>query len=429
MMNSAMVQDRKPASGGGPVFLKFKLVLLALTLSLHVCAVVQYILVEDSLGLPLSWRRQFMVLVGTSWCLNLLFFVFRNRLIQVVLLSVRGMIFILIGLPLGRNIGIELVLLSALLIETTALTSSVVGIIFSLFLLFSAVYFQRPIIAWNASLPRPSFPDVLTMAAVGVMVFVLLQCLRRLLERFKKEESRNRQLFSTVEQLTEANLGFQKYALSVGNTSVLEERNRFSREIHDTIGYTLTNIIIMIEACKDLMKRDQAALAQMLVKAGDLAQYGLGDTRRALHALRRLGTEDVRGLHAFKKLVDTFREATGVEIEMEFGNIPWSLGDDVQRTIYRFLQEGMVNAFKHGKASRISISFWLDARGLSISLRDNGTGSKEIKEGIGIAGMRERIEGLGGELSVQNTQLGFELRAILPFEENGKAYDQDHNRG
>jgi signal transduction histidine kinase len=59
----------------------------------------------------------------------------------------------------------------------------------------------------------------------------------------------------------------------------------------------------------------------------------------------------------------------------------------------------------------------VDGRGLVVHLRDNGKGAKDVKEGIGIVGMRERVEALGGEIAAKNTLQGFELSARIPVEE------------
>ena len=397
-----------------------KPVFIGISFMLHAASALVFFSLRGSLPLPSSWSIQFGVLVAVSWMLNFLLIASRNVIIQIVLLSTRILAFILAGFPLGSDIAVETILLIASLIDFSLFAREGLGLLFSLLLLAAAVASQHPVLAWDVKMPAPGRTDVLVLAITGAVVFLLLRAFLLMGKKHRDAQERAGHLEHTVEQLTTANLGFQKYALAVGNASIIEERSRFSREIHDTIGYTLTNLIIMIEACQDLMKQDPESLKRMLVRAGVLAQDGLADTRRALHALRKLGVDDVRGIPAIRKLIDTFQNATGVEVVIEYGNIPWNMNEDVERTLFRFIQEGMINSFKHGKATRIIISLWQDDRHLIIVLQDNGRGSEVIKEGIGISGMRERVERFGGEISSRNISDGFELSARIPVEKTGK---------
>jgi signal transduction histidine kinase len=75
----------------------------------------------------------------------------------------------------------------------------------------------------------------------------------------------------------------------------------------------------------------------------------------------------------------------------------------------------MTNAIRHGRASRIQISFWISDGRLRISVDDNGIGSTDIEPGIGFTGMRERLDPLGGELTLGNGLTGFTVRAEIPW--------------
>jgi pimeloyl-ACP methyl ester carboxylesterase len=80
-----------------------------------------------------------------------------------------------------------------------------------------------------------------------------------------------------------------------------------------------------------------------------------------------------------------------------------------------FVQEGMLNAFSHGKASAIRVSFRASEEELRVSVKDNGGGAKEVQEGIGLAGMRERIQKLGGSLEYGSSAQGFDIVMRLPL--------------
>ena len=131
--------------------------------------------------------------------------------------------------------------------------------------------------------------------------------------------------------------------------------------------------------------------------------------------MRAIESKRATGISAIQKLVNTFENATGVKVQVEFSNMPWSTGIETDYILYHMVQEGMTNALRHGKATLIRILFWKEDSGIRISIQDNGEGSTEIKKGIGLIGMSERIEQRGGILNAYNIDGGFELSAWVPW--------------
>jgi signal transduction histidine kinase len=209
-------------------------------------------------------------------------------------------------------------------------------------------------------------------------------------------------------------MDFQHYAIKAEENSMIQERKRISREIHDTVGYTLTNIIMMMQAAMDIDIEDYERVRGILLQTRTQAQAGLKETRRALRELRSMDEQTRIGLKALYYLTSTFQRATGVEVLLESGNTPWSLGDEIDQVIYRLVQEGMTNSFRHGRASKIAVNLWQDKEGVLLSIQDNGKGCGSITEGIGISGMKERISALGGRMDIGNTAQGFKVSAFIP---------------
>lgn len=118
-----------------------------------------------------------------------------------------------------------------------------------------------------------------------------------------------------------------------------------------------------------------------------------------------------------EELVTAFRKATGIDIRVEYGNFTGFTNEKIDAIIFRIIQEGLTNAFRHGMATKIRISFWDSDTSLRISIHDNGIGSEKVVEGIGIAGMKERIQEAGGELIIRSVVDGFKVTASLPHSE------------
>src|SRR6185369_5617987 len=112
------------------------------------------------------------------------------------------------------------------------------------------------------------------------------------------------------------------YAVKVGETSVIQERKRLSREIHDVVGYTLTNLRMMLEHATDMVQRRDPRLGHLLSEAQDEVQNGLHETRKVLRQFREIENSSVDGIHYIQKLVKTFSRATGIEVRVAYGNLP-----------------------------------------------------------------------------------------------------------
>ncbi|MCD6397029.1 MAG: sensor histidine kinase, partial [Spirochaetaceae bacterium] len=224
-----------------------------------------------------------------------------------------------------------------------------------------------------------------------------------------------------ITQLTDANIGFQSYVNNLEIQTLIEERKRVSREIHDTVGYVLTNIIMMMEAASLLTDENIKKRNKILLTARNQAQKGLAETRAALRHLRSEKIVKAYGINMIEELVSVFQQATGIDIKVEYGNLSGFTNDRIDAIIFRTIQEGMTNAFRHGMATIIRINFWISENILHLTIHDNGIGANEIIDGIGVAGMRERISDIGGSLEIRNVDDGFKINADIPLEfDNGK---------
>ena len=228
-----------------------------------------------------------------------------------------------------------------------------------------------------------------------------------------------------VGKLASANLGYQDYANMIEKRSIIEERKRITREIHDIIGYTLTNNIMMMEAATDMVIRAPGRVRELMDTARENSRGGLDKIRNALHILRAQEQPEGNWTALIAKLIDVFRTATGVKVEIDFGNMPVSLPSKIEGTAYNLIQEALTNSFRHGKATLVEIGFWVDEeRTLIIYIRDNGGGASDITEGIGISGMRERLVQVNGSLRLDPSPAGFHITARIPLVASSEAHGE-----
>ncbi len=259
-----------------------------------------------------------------------------------------------------------------------------------------------------------SFRDILVFVAFPTVASFLISPLSAL----KAETDR---LAESLLGVMKLNLSYQDYSASVEEKSALEERLRLTRDIHDVVGYALTNTIMTMRAASMMCRREPDKVPELLDSARADADQALGQVRAILGDLRRREIRSAAGPNAIAKAVRAFRTATGADVDLDFGNFDWSVfgaaegGDEAAFAASHFVQEGMLNAFSHGKATAIRVSFRVSEDGLVVAVKDNGGGAKEVQEGIGISGMRERIEKLGGGIEYGSSAGGFFIVMRLPL--------------
>jgi len=142
---------------------------------------------------------------------------------------------------------------------------------------------------------------IITMTITGLAA--LLICYREaLVERSAEIENQR----ATVLNLTNANKAFQVYAGHVESESTERERHRITRELHDLVGYALTNVIVMMNAGRLLIREDPEKLDEILEKVGAQSERALDETRRTLYRLRSVRAYEPRGIGAIVQLIQSF---------------------------------------------------------------------------------------------------------------------------
>jgi len=243
------------------------------------------------------------------------------------------------------------------------------------------------------------------------------------LRKFHLLVQQNLQYETSLQRLSHFNLQLQAYAKNANEESAEKERQRISRELHDISGYIFTNVIALMDAAMSIGSKDYQKVHGILFTARKQAQEGLRETRIALRQLRQINPSRENGLDVIYQIVDIFKQVTGTKVELSFSNLPLSFDENLNRSLYRIVQESLTNAIRHGKATEVRLQFWIHEETLKITIHDNGLGAQEITKGIGLTGMEERMEELGGKIQAGNApEGGFTLHLSVPLEQYGSTY-------
>lgn len=334
---------------------------------------------------------------------------------RVILIAIVALFVSIASVPFGDALAIRLSLLFLLGIVSSSSGNVLVVSAIMLFHLVWTVAMREVETPWAEATGQTSLATIIALAAWCLFVALLVS---REMENSKsahRDAERVMHLESTVRTLSEANVGYGTFARIARHRALLEERNRITREIHDNVGYTLTNVIMLVESAISSVESGKIPIIDTLQAIRQQAKTGLYETRRALRLMRDAEHGLPRGTDALRELVDVFEKATKVKTELEVLAQRDRVEDSsVFLTIYRFVQEALTNSFRHGKASKVQIRLLEDASWLYLTVRDNGVGAAHIQEGIGLRGMRERVESLGGEARYDQGP-GFSVTAKIPL--------------
>lgn len=223
--------------------------------------------------------------------------------------------------------------------------------------------------------------------------------------------------FQQKNQLALDNELLRQASIALERKAKLQERTRISREIHDSVGHALTSALTGLQTAAHAIDKGRYPLAQeMIGRTKDQIVRGLNDVRSSVHLLR----ENLHGqpfIPELTRLIDETTKQTDIRIDCRIDDGIPELPPKVELTIYRALQEGLTNGMRHGACT--SFHFSLTTRGnlLLFKLEDNGTASKPIVPGFGLGVMKERVEEVGGELTVSNKspKSGVTLEIAIPL--------------
>jgi len=188
--------------------------------------------------------------------------------------------------------------------------------------------------------------------------------------------------------------------------SILSERNRMAREIHDTLAQAFTGILIQVGAATQVLTDDSEATQAHLDTIEELARTGLSEARRSVTALRPQLLEDSDLSTALDRLVAQMRATTDTALIYKIQGTAYGLPAEVENNLLRIGQEALTNAIKYARASQIWIELVYDNARCSLRVKDDGqgfgVGGVPPIGRFGLLGMSERAERIGAQLSIKS---------------------------
>jgi signal transduction histidine kinase len=204
---------------------------------------------------------------------------------------------------------------------------------------------------------------------------------------------------------------------SLQNDTTLEERKRISKEIHDTAGYVFINLIMMLQATSAILHKDIDKAEQLINDARDYADRGINEIRHILRNIRNYTPASISLQNELLEIGISFKKATDVGLDIEFGNWPVSFSETMDAFFKSFMQEALTNALKHGNATGITIICWMTDTHVIMSVANDGEGvNAPIIKGIGISSIEDFVSKKNGTITIQSGSHGFKISVSIPRE-------------
>jgi NarL family two-component system sensor histidine kinase YdfH len=205
-------------------------------------------------------------------------------------------------------------------------------------------------------------------------------------------------------ELSQANRQLTEYAGRIEDLTLMNERARVARELHDTLAQGLAGLILQLEAVDSHLSAGRPDRAREIVEqAMARARTTLADSRRVIDDLRSGRWDTMDLAEALYQEAERFRATAGIPCTVEI-DLPQDLDDRRRDLVYRAVTEGLSNVLRHAGARQAAVTVSGGRRGVLVEVRDDGRGfdpSAAVENGhYGLLGLRERARSTGGVLEI-----------------------------
>ena len=259
--------------------------------------------------------------------------------------------------------------------------------------------------------------DILSLSVytgIYIIFYITVQYVKYLRDKLNETEMLYDSNRRYSYELEDAKKRIEEYSRKVESMSQAEERNRISTEIHDTVGHKLTGVLMQLEATIRLFESNSNKDLKILYSVRDNLRNCVEILRQTVKSMKP--KEYSSRILSMRKMIEEFSKDTGIEISFVVAGTPVKLFPGSELTLYKNTQEAITNAVRHGNASKITVELLYESKKVVLSVSDNGRGCDNVIKGMGLTGMEERVELLGGSIRIDNCD-GFKVVTIIPINE------------
>lgn len=235
------------------------------------------------------------------------------------------------------------------------------------------------------------------------------------------EVQENERMTQELIMVHQVNHELENYAAVSEKIAEDKERKRLAREIHDTLGHALTGIAAGVDACIAMIDINPEATRKQLMVISKVVRQGIVDVRNSLNKLRPGALEQHGFKGAIENMIEEFTSVSDLTISLDYRLDKVDFENTKEDILFRVIQESVTNAVRHGDATHIDISLYIEDNSLYLKIQDNGQGCEEIHYGFGLKQMKERLGMINGKVAYDGHH-GFLTIVTIPLQE-GELYD------
>lgn len=258
--------------------------------------------------------------------------------------------------------------------------------------------------------PSELFPEYIV---TGLMVFLVYLLATKHFELVSSKKRDFERLREKNEELSTRLMAGNEYEAQVRTLSEIEARNSVAQKIHDRVGHTLAGSIIQLEAASLIMEQNSEKAGEMIRSVTHNLKRGMEDIRSTLRSIKPVPEQ--LGINRLKLICDEFSMKHSIKTTLSFKGRMDVVTHLQWKIIIDNVKEALTNALKYSNATLIEIKLEVMNRLVKAEVKDNGKGALSIQKGMGLTGMEERTEGVGGKLILDGSD-GFSVIALLPSE-------------
>jgi PAS domain S-box-containing protein len=219
---------------------------------------------------------------------------------------------------------------------------------------------------------------------------------------------------SIIRDITERN----QLAQQTRRATILEERSRMARDVHDTLAQGFTGIVLNLEAAEEGAENLTEEVRHRIGRARDVARESLVEVRRSILALSSALPVHGDLPNSIREFVARYSSSIKTRVVFSVQGTPRHLDSAIEENLLRIAQQATDNALQHARASSIRIELAYDGTTVQLTIVDDGQGFevKKTGRGLGLPGMRERAEGIGGKLELKSQPgKGTRVAVMVPW--------------
>lgn len=251
---------------------------------------------------------------------------------------------------------------------------------------------------------------------INLLFFILF-----LMIYIANEVQENERMTQELIMVHQVNHELENYAAVSEKIAEDKERKRLAREIHDTLGHALTGIAAGVDACIAMIDINPEATKKQLMVISKVVRQGIVDVRNSLNKLRPGALEQHGFKGAIENMIEEFTSVSDLTISLDYRLDKVDFENTKEDILFRVIQESVTNAVRHGDATHIDISLYIEDNSLYLKIQDNGQGCEEIHYGFGLIQMKERLGMINGKVAYDGHH-GFLTIVTIPLQE-GELYD------